>query len=244
MGEGVAILRQVVLAGAILAVPAAVGFAADVEAPAPYDWSGAYVGAHAGYGSANVDYDFNDDDLFGNDAGSTNSENLDGFVGGGQIGYNWQIDNFVLGLEGYVTWADLKSSSGGNDLGEVSFHSEVDWVAALAPRVGFAWDNVLIYGKGGLALADLGTRIEQPVLAGLRVNDDDKTELGWTIGAGAEVALSENWIVGMEADYYDFGTYSASKDVTNPPDPPQHATDYDVDASLWSILARVSYKFR
>lgn len=48
----------------------------------------------------------------------------------------------------------------------------------------------------------------------------------------------------MEADYYDFGTYSASKDVTNPPDPPQHATDYDVDASLWSILARVSYKFR
>jgi outer membrane immunogenic protein len=103
---------------------------------------------------------------------------------------------------------------------------------------------VLIYGKGGLALADLGTRIEQPVLTGVRVNDDDKTELGWTIGAGAEVALSENWIVGMEADYYDFGTYGAGKDVTNPPDPPQHATDYDVDASLWSILARVSYKFR
>ena len=90
----------------------------------------------------------------------------------------------------------------------------------------------------------LGTRIEQPVLSCLRFNDDDKTELGWTIGAGAEVALSENWIVGMEADYYDFGTYGASKDVTNPPDPPQHATDYDVDASLWSILARVSYKFR
>ena len=244
MGEGVPILRHVVVAGAILAASAAAGSAADVEALAPYDWSGAYVGAHAGYGSANVDYDFNDDDLFGNDAGSTNSENLDGFVGGGQIGYDWQIDNFVLGLEGYVTWSDLKSSTGGNDLGEVSFHTNVDWVAALAPRVGIAWDNVLIYGKAGLALAELGTRIEQPVLSGLRFNDDDKTELGWTIGAGAEVALSENWIVGMEADYYDFGTYSASKDVTDPPDPPQHATDYDVDASLWSILARVSYKFR
>jgi len=216
MGKGVQILTRVVVAGAIFAASTAAGTAADVEAPAPYDWSGAYIGAHAGYGSANVDYDFNDDDLFGDDAGSANSENLDGFIGGGQIGYNWQIDNFVLGLEGYVTWADLKGSTGGNDLGEVSFHTNVDWVAALAPRVGIAWDNVLIYGKGGMALADLGTRIEQPMLSGLRSNDDDKTELGWTIGAGAEVALSDNWIVGMEADYYDFGAYSASK-VTSMP---------------------------
>lgn len=164
-------LKRVFAAAAVLMVAAA-----DVEALAPYDWSGVYIGAHAGYGSADVDDDFNDDDLFGNDAGSTNSETLDGFIGGGQIGYNWQIDNFVLGLEGYVTWAGIKKSTGGNDLGEVSFHTNVDWIAALAPRVGIAWDNVLIYGKGGLALADFGMRIEQPVLAGLRFNDDDKTE--------------------------------------------------------------------
>ena len=55
MGVGVPILRHVVVAGAILAASAAAGSAADVEALAPYDWSGAYVGAHAGYGSANVD---------------------------------------------------------------------------------------------------------------------------------------------------------------------------------------------
>jgi outer membrane immunogenic protein len=80
--------KRVFAAGNALMAAAAVAQAADVEAPAPYEWSGAYVGAHVGYGSANVDYDFNDDDLFGNDAGSTNSETLDGFIGGGQIGYN------------------------------------------------------------------------------------------------------------------------------------------------------------
>jgi outer membrane immunogenic protein len=237
-------LRQLVLAGAVLTAAAPVGNAADVGAPPAYDWSGGYVGVHAGYGAVDVDYDFNSNDIFGNLAGETQSEALDGLIGGGQIGYNWQLDNYILGLEGSFTWAGLKETTDdGSDVGDVSFHTGVDWLAALTPRFGLAFDDVLVYGKGGLALADLGTRIEQPIAGGLRVNDDDATEVGWTVGAGAEMALSDNWIIGVEGDYYDFGTYSADKEVSNPPDPPRPGTNYDVDMSLWTILARISYKF-
>jgi outer membrane immunogenic protein len=238
-------LKRLVLAGAVMTAAVPVVRAADFEAPAGYDWSGFYIGAHAGYGSADIDYQFNADDIFSNSAGSKHTESLDGLIGGGQIGHNWHFDNLVLGLEGSFTWAGLDAATlldsgiGSNPTARTG----VDWLAALTPRFGFAFDNVLLYGKGGLALADLSTRLEQDVLAGLSFSDDDKTEIGWTIGAGAEVALSENWIIGMEADYYDFGTYGADKDVTNPPDPPRPGTDYDVDASLWSVLARISYKF-
>lgn len=238
-------LKRLVLAGAVLTAAAPVGKAADVGAPAAYDWSGGYIGAHAGYGSADVDYRFNIDDLFSNEAGSTHSEALDGLLGGGHIGHNWQIDKLVLGLEGSFTWAGFdKDSIINNGIGSnPASRTGVDWLAALTPRFGFAFDNVLLYGKGGLALADFDTRIEQDVLAGLRFTDDERTEIGWTVGAGAEVALSENWVIGVEGDYYDFGKYGADKDVTNPPAPPQPATDYDIEASLWTILARISYKF-
>jgi len=63
------------------------------------------------------------------------------------------------------------------------------------------------------------------------------------VGAGAEMALSENWIIGVEGDYYDFGTYSADKGGTNLPVTSRPGTDDDVEASLWTILARISYKF-
>jgi outer membrane immunogenic protein len=234
---------RVALAGALMAVIAAKAEAADFDLPAVYDWTGLYIGAHAGYGEAEIGYQLNADDIFSNQDGQTVSRTLDGLVGGG---YNWQIDKFVLGLEGSFTWAGfdhqavIDSGIGNNPV----FHSDMDWIAALTPRLGVAFDNVLIYGKGGLALADLGTRIEQQALAGQRFTEDDATEFGWTIGAGAEVALVGKWMVGVEVDYYDFGTYTADKNVTNPPDPPRPGTDYDVDASLWNILERISYKFQ
>ncbi len=209
-----------------------------MQSPPAYDWSGGYADVPAGNGSADIA------DLFNDSAGETRSDSLVGLLGGGQIGYNWQIDNLVLGLEGSFTWAGFDEGSLVNDdIGagaNLTSRTGVDWLAALTPRFGFAFDNVLLYGKGGLALA---AGSEEDVAAGLRFTEDSSTEVGWTVGAGAAVALSENWVIGVEGDYYDFGTYAVDKDIAAPPGPSQPVSDHDADSSLWSLLARLSYRF-
>ena len=119
--------------------------------PVSYDWTGFYVGGHVGYGWADKSWT----DAFG----LGTSHTADGFLGGGQVGFNYQINQFVLGVEGDVSWANLKGDStqvfGLAAPVTQGFNSEVDWTATLTGRLGFAFDRWLVYGKGGAAWAEI-----------------------------------------------------------------------------------------
>jgi len=171
-------LRAAAFAAALIATPAA---AADFYGKAPayaaapfnaYNWNGVYVGVNLGYQWGKVT----------NWAGGS----PDGVMGGGQAGYNWQFNQFVLGLE-----ADLQGSAAEDTFAPRKFANP--WFGTVRGRAGYAMNNVLIYLTGGLAYG--GGRIE---LAGI---SETQTHLGWTLGGGVEVGLTPNWTAKAEYLY-------------------------------------------
>lgn len=186
------------LAFTAAAAGAAPVLAADLpQAPAPVfeatpatqqsiDWTGLYVGGHLGWAFGNFD----------NRTGTGNIDtNANGVTGGVYSGYNFQVTpNVVVGLEGDFSLTDLEKS-GSN--GGLTLKSSSDWNANVRGRLGYAFDRYLVYGAGGLALADLE-------VAG-NGDKDSKTAVGWTLGAGAEAAITDNVTARFEYAYQDFG---------------------------------------
>ena len=176
-----------VSAASVLAVAitlSSASLAADVAAePAPYDWTGFYIGAHAGYGSADGDQSF---PLVGNFDTEGN-----GFVGGGQLGANWQIDQIVLGVEGDISFADMSDTVTN---GAISRRQDVDMLASVRGRAGFAFDRALIYGTAGWGMADA----ERKRLNGSG-GSDSQTHDGWVYGGGVEWAVTD--MVSVRAEY-------------------------------------------
>lgn len=147
----------------------------------------------------------------------SNTFNVDGGLLGGTIGFNWQFANWVAGAEGDLSWADLKGSA--NDIPPFNVASlqttTEKWLATGRLRLGITpIDRWLIYATGGLAVASLEATVTAP---GFSTFSDTKTELGWTAGAGVELALSENWSAKVEYLYVGLqtGTYF-SPDIVIP----------------------------
>jgi outer membrane immunogenic protein len=192
-------MKTFLLASTVLVATASVtgALAADlvVETPvvdmpdAGYDWSGAYVGGHIGYVSGNVDWE-----LVPQPA-PADSYGIEGWLLGAQAGYNWQMDTFVLGLEGDLSLGDVTS-----DLDETGFiERSVNWEASLRARAGVSFDAILLYGTAGLAVLDTTSE-----LFGLL--DDTQTHIGWTVGAGVEAMVAEDVSAKLEYRYSDYGT--------------------------------------
>ena len=140
--------------------------------------------------------------------------NASGFTGGGQVGFNWQAGNTVLGLE--TDFQSFRQNSRSTATGlfpdycplpfTISHSTSTDWLWTLRPRVGFAANNWLVYATGGVAVAN--------VKANWQYTDDfantesaslSKTKVGWTVGAGVEYAISQAWSVKAEYLYVDLG---------------------------------------
>ena len=184
--------------------------AAPVYMPPAFSWTGFYVGANAGYGWGNV-----------NANGFANVGDLDGFVGGGQVGYNYQMGQFVLGLEADLQGADLSS---GNNLGLVNVKTE--YFGTVRARVGVAFDRFMPYITGGWAYGNVKTAI--PALG----FSSDRTHTGgFAVGAGLEYAVTNNIIAGVEYLYVDLGEKNILGAGT------KVGTDFSV------VRARLSYKF-
>ena len=193
-----------ILVSALLAAPA-VSNAADVgRGPVPrpvpvpfYNWTGFYVGAHAGAG-------FSDGDS--------------GFLGGGQIGYNWQIHQWVLGIEGDFAGTTISDSAnatvvGPGGIATMHANASLDWVSTLAPRFGYTFDRWLVYGKVGGAWAHASADFNANVVGAGGVSGSvDKTVSGWVLGFGAEYALRDNWTAKFEYNMMDFGSDSLLAD--------------------------------
>ena len=197
--------------------------------PVAYDWTGLYIGGHIGYGWADKSWQ----DLIGF---GTVSHKADGFLGGGQAGFNFQTGMFVFGVEGDVSWADLK---GGSTTGPLllaplgaNFNTKVDWTATLTGRVGLAFDRWLVYGKGGVAWAHDTYNTNFYTFPGSVSLDE--TRVGWTVGAGVEYAIAQNWTTKLEYNYMDFGT----KNVSFAP-----FTTTAIDQQIHAVKFGVNYKF-
>ena len=202
--------------------------AADIPLKAPpsiattYTWSGFYLGGHFGWGferhtSTNVGT-INSANF---PAGTSNSADIDGALGGLQAGYDWQFDpHWLVGLAGSFSLADV-----GGDATDPSPvvpavvnhpHTDYRWLSTATARVGFVTDAWLFYVKGGGAWAREETNSFTTNAAGAVVTttEGSLTRTGWTVGTGTEYRLAQNWSALVEYDYVDFGTATVSSVVT------------------------------
>ncbi|TYC55763.1 porin family protein [Rhodobacterales bacterium] len=194
-------MKRLALAGLALTAATAGSapvWAADLpQAPAPayeavpatqqtIDWTGIYVGGNLGWEFGNFD----------NRAGGTNLDtDANGVAGGLYGGYNFQVTpNIVVGAEADFTLSDLEDTK---SVGGTTLTSKSDWNSNFRARVGYSFDRYLIYGAGGLALADLEVEGNG--------DSDSKTALGWTLGVGGEAAITNNVTAKLEYVYQDFG---------------------------------------
>jgi outer membrane immunogenic protein len=170
---------------------------------AMYDWSGFYVGGNAGYGSTrdcrtNITAPL----VFG-------CHDADGGVAGGQFGYRWQAGTWVFGLEAQGDWADLRGSAV-SLLGTNNVRSRLDGLGLFTAQVGYAWNNVLLYVKGGASITS--NRYEFTTLATNAVisNASDDSRWGGVAGIGLEYGFAPNWSVALEYDHL----FSRSNNLT------------------------------
>ena len=215
MGKcGTGLRLTISAAGAMLAFESAVAADMPVKALAPVpafiDWSGVYIGVHAGYGGG-----MNDHDIFGAVAPHFVSR---GFLGGGQIGINKQIASFVFGLELDGSWADIRGSQnlsiGGASIGiqqNFAMNSKVDGLVTLAGRAGLAADRWFVFAKAGVAVAhedhSFAISISQiPGNSASATAGGTETRVLPMLGFGAEYALGGNWSLKGEYDYFHSGS--------------------------------------
>jgi outer membrane immunogenic protein len=167
-----------------------------------YSWSGFYIGLNGG-GAWSRDCWFSINDNVGEGCGSPT-----GGILGGQAGFNWQWQSLVLGVEATGDWSNFSSSHRTldpftNPAANVILNSQVNNIETLAGRLGVAFNNVLLYGKGGAAWA--GAKYNENAF-GVLATVASKTLSGYVAGVGVEYGFTPNWSVGLEYDYLGFGT--------------------------------------
>jgi outer membrane immunogenic protein len=228
-------MKRIVVSAALLATTGIGAQAADLPTKAPYykapvaaqvyDWTGFYYGANVGVGLGRSLSQLTIPD--GAVAFAERSRfGAAGAVGGGQIGYNWQFSNVVLGVE-----ADLQGSAIEDNRScglycqptspgvFARFDQKLDWFGTVRGRVGLASGPVLSYVTGGLAYGGVRTSATESLpgpggtvsLTSAGIGD---TRTGWTIGSGVEAALGGNWTGKLEYLYLDLGTESGALPFT------------------------------
>lgn len=183
-----------------------------VYAPPPpvFTWTGFYFGGNAGYGFATVDQSGTATGPFlPGGFTTTGSADANGFVGGGQIGANWQVQQLVFGIEGDWQWANQQTNFSAIVCPApapagctVSQNGEISWFATARGRLGVAFDRALWYVTGGAAWINVQHNVTS-TLAGTTTTwlNPSTTAVGWTAGGGLEVALAQNWTARVEYLY-------------------------------------------
>jgi outer membrane immunogenic protein len=167
--------------------------------PAYYDWSGFYLGVNGGWGSSRNCWDFTTPG--GAFVAAEGCHNATGGVAGGQIGYRWQASSWVFGLEGQGNWADLRGSNTSIASPAFTNQSKIDAFGLFTGQVGYAWNTVLLYAKGGGAVTANRFNINTTLGNVLTASTGDQTRWGGTIGAGLEFSFAPNWSAGVEYDH-------------------------------------------
>jgi outer membrane immunogenic protein len=252
--------------------------APPMAAPVPYTWTGCHVGGHVGAGWDHTTYSdpgtlvpavppflpagLNQN--FANPGQAFSANGQAAFLGGVQAGCDYQFaSHWVIGIGGDVSWTNLRSVTndpffGGKNGNPVAFSARTDEIATLTGRVGYAWDKVLFYGKGGAAYAHdryavsnsfgINNAIfgcDNGVAGGAFVGCNtagSADRWGWTAGVGVEWAFATNWSAMIEYDHYGFDTRTLSMNVLNnsaPVLPANLNVRHDID----TVKVGINYRF-
>jgi outer membrane immunogenic protein len=274
--------KFLLLSSAIVAAGPALAADLPVKAPpiaaaVPYTWTGCHVGGHVGGAWDRTTY--SDPGTlappflggapvltqnFANPGQSFSANSQGAFLGGVQAGCDYEFaSHWVIGIGGDVSWTNLNSLTndpffGGKNNAPVRFSARTDEIATLTGRVGYAWDRVLVYGKGGAAYAhdryaqnnsaainnaffgcDNGI-VGGPFVGCNTAGSADRW--GWTAGVGVEWAFATNWSAMIEYDHYGFDTRTLSMNVLNnsvPVIPANLNVRHDID----TIKVGINYRF-
>jgi outer membrane immunogenic protein len=237
--------RQILLASVGAIAIAGSAFAADLPyrgpppvylPPAPiFTWSGLYIGGQIGYAWGRDDTDFSTLDpaapFF------TIGTRPEGVIGGAHLGYNLQIGQWVAGVEGSVDGTSLSKTVSLFGVPFLTVRSREDVQGSIRGRLGIAFDRVLLYGTGGAAFSN----VKDDYSIGDPFNLQEsitKTRTGWTVGGGLAFAVTNNWSIGAEYRYSDFGRFNDFPfgALASVPVARHHLTENQVQA-------RFSYKF-
>jgi outer membrane immunogenic protein len=251
-------LKSVLVSSVALAVIAGAAHAADLPsraaAPAPYvaapafTWSGFYVGLNGGYGfssSRTVHMtEYATGVYFGD--GDYGSLSPKGMFGGAQAGYNAQFGNFVVGLETDIQFSGVRDKTNvfNNNTGyALATKSEVNWFGTIRPRIGYAFNNFLVYATGGLAYG--GVKYSQdyddsPWLASARTS---KTKVGYAVGGGVEYAFNSNWTMKGEYQYINLGSTTVTATEYNAGAPTTFTIGTKLRSDFHTVRLGVNYKF-
>lgn len=250
------------IAPVILFLSFAFSSSAAAAPPAPiYTWGGFYLGAHAGYGwgepNSRIDWF---DTVFADGphppaVPAAYSKGVDGFVGGGQFGWNYQMGSLVAGLEADISFTDINgaiSRAGPLDPPFITPYAyeeslKLKWLGTVRGRLGFTpSNNWLLYVTGGLAYGEAQAETNLRFFDILGVQSAQyrgsatETKVGWTIGGGTEMALAGNWSARLEYLYYDLGTLNVSG-LRDPAVPALFTVnDHDVNGHI----VRVGFSYR
>jgi outer membrane immunogenic protein len=217
---GIREMKKLLLAGAgLIGLGMAPALAADLPArtytKAPpivapiYNWGGFYIGLNGGGGSSHKCWDINTVGGVAVPVTAEGCHDATGGLAGGQIGYRWQATNWVFGLEAQGDWANLKGSNVSSPaaLAPLVNQSKIDAIGLFTGQVGYAWNNVLWYVKGGAAVtSDKYTGF----LAGVTFDTASETRWGGAVGTGIEIGFAPGWSVAFEYDHLFMGHRNVS----------------------------------
>jgi outer membrane immunogenic protein len=243
-------MKKLVIAASILAASSASAFAADLAArpytkappvvAALYDWSGFYIGINGGGVWSHKCWDNNN--LGGIVVAPVVAEGCHDATGGtvgGQIGYRWQAASWVFGLEAQGNWADLSGSNVSLPaFGLLTNRSRIDAIGLFTGQVGYAWNNVLFYVKGGaMAVNDRYDGLFANT--NLVLDTASETRWGGAVGVGLDFGVTPNVVIGVD---YVHG-FMGSRDITFTA-PGAILTRIDrISQDVDMVTARLSYKF-
>jgi outer membrane immunogenic protein len=192
-------MKRVLTALVSLAALTGTAAAADLPRPAPapyykapvmapiYNWTGFYIGINGGGGFGRSTWD------------TTGGFNTSGGLVGGTLGYNWQAGQAVFGLEGDIDWANINGTT--NTACPLGCKTTDSWLSTVRGRLGYAADRFMPYVTGGAAFGNI--KATTPGFPG-----GSDTRAGWTVGAGLEFAVAQNWTVKAEYLYVDLGKFN------------------------------------
>jgi outer membrane immunogenic protein len=164
-----------------------------------YDWSGFYIGLNGGGGSSH--------NCWNNGGFGEGCHDATGGTAGGQIGYRWQMASWVFGLEAQGNWADFKGSNASLVFANTTNQTKIDAFGLFTGQIGYAFNNVLLYAKGGAAVTDSKYT---SIVGGAGFNETTQTNWGGTVGAGLEFSFAPSWSVGVEYDHLFMGDHNAT----------------------------------
>ena len=200
-----------------------------------YSWTGFYIGGNIGTALSSTRAS---DPTGVNFAppGVSISHDDTGFIGGFQLGFNFQMGNWVFGVQGDMSWTSINAGLVDPFSTTTTLNYKTDWLANVTGRVGYAWDNILLYGKGGAAWVHNNVSLTDTTIPLSATGNATRT--GWTAGGGLEYGFAPNWTGFIEYDY--IGLNTASVAMT---DPVAGTLSANFQQNIQLVKGGINYKF-